>query len=125
MPSYLHPGVYIEEIPSGSRPIEGVATSTAAFIGECERGPVGVPVLIGKLDDYVETFGTISSENDSMGFAVLAFYLNGGKAAYVCRMAASGAVAAAVALDGADSGAVAVSPIMTVSAISEGTWAHD
>ena len=32
MPSYLHPGVYVEEIPSGSRPIEGVATSVAAFI---------------------------------------------------------------------------------------------
>ena len=38
MPEYLHPGVYIEEIERGPRPIEGVPTSTAAFLGETERG---------------------------------------------------------------------------------------
>ena len=38
MPEYLHPGVYIEEIERGPKPIEGVPTSTAAFIGETERG---------------------------------------------------------------------------------------
>lgn len=33
MPSYLSPGVYVEEVPSGSAPIAGVGTSIAAFIG--------------------------------------------------------------------------------------------
>mgnify|MGYP006308631039 CR=1 FL=1 len=33
MPAYLSPGVYVEEIPSGSAPIAGVGTSTAGFIG--------------------------------------------------------------------------------------------
>src|SRR5690349_509940 len=33
-PKYLSPGVYVEEVPSGSKPIEGVGTSTAAFVGE-------------------------------------------------------------------------------------------
>ncbi len=33
MATYLHPGVYIEEIPSGAKPIEGVSTSVAALIG--------------------------------------------------------------------------------------------
>ena len=42
MPEYLHPGVYIEEIERGPRPIEGVPTSTAAFLGEAERGPITV-----------------------------------------------------------------------------------
>ena len=55
MPEYLHPGVYIEEIERGPRPIEGVPTSTAAFLGEAERGPTtprlvtslqGVPALV-------------------------------------------------------------------------------
>ena len=41
MPEYLAPGVYIEEIERGPKPIEGVATSTTAFLGETERGPVG------------------------------------------------------------------------------------
>jgi uncharacterized protein len=33
MPQYLAPGVYVEEVASGSKPIAGVGTSTAGFIG--------------------------------------------------------------------------------------------
>ncbi len=33
MPEYLSPGVYVEEFESGSKPMEGVGTSTARFIG--------------------------------------------------------------------------------------------
>ena len=44
--AYLHPGVYIEEIPSGSKPIEGVGTSTAVFVGYTTKGPIGEPELI-------------------------------------------------------------------------------
>ena len=29
MPEYLSPGVYVEEVDTGNKPIEGVATSTA------------------------------------------------------------------------------------------------
>ncbi len=73
MPTYLHPGVYIEEIPSGSKPIEGVSTSVAAFVGPAQRGPTGEANLIQKLDDYTAEYGRITSENDAMGFAVQAF----------------------------------------------------
>ena len=41
MPEYLSPGVYVEEVSSGIRPIEGVGTSTGAFIGIAEKGPIG------------------------------------------------------------------------------------
>jgi phage tail sheath protein FI len=34
--SYQTPGVYIEEMPSGSMPIQGVGTSVAAFVGFTE-----------------------------------------------------------------------------------------
>ena len=37
--SYLAPGVYVEEVPSGARPIEAVGTSTAAFVGAAPNGP--------------------------------------------------------------------------------------
>jgi len=41
MPQTLtFPGVYIEEVPSGVRPITGVATSITAFVGRALRGPV-------------------------------------------------------------------------------------
>ena len=51
MPEYLHPGVCVEEIKRGPRPIDGVPTSTAAFLGETERGPI-TPRLIGSYKDY-------------------------------------------------------------------------
>ncbi len=94
MPTYLHPGVYIEEIPSGVKPIEGVGTSTAAFVGYTTKGPVAEPTLIFKWDTYQEQFGGIRDEGkatagDPMGFAVYNFFLNGGTAAYIVRVATS------------------------------------
>ena len=38
MAEYLSPGVYVEEFESGMRPMEGVSTSTAGFIGMAEKG---------------------------------------------------------------------------------------
>ena len=39
MPAELtYPGVYIEEVPSGVRPIIGVSTSITAFVGQCPEG---------------------------------------------------------------------------------------
>lgn len=121
MPSYLHPGVYVEEIPSGSRPIEGVATSVAAFVGAANRGPIGEPVLIGKFDDYVAEFGKITSEQDDMGLALQAYYLNGGGAAFVCRLASGATSSSSVALDAADASQAG---ILTVSATSPGAWSE-
>ena len=57
MPEYLAPGVFIEEIERGPRPIEGVATSTAAFLGETERGPTR-PRLVTSFNEYRRYFGT-------------------------------------------------------------------
>ena len=52
MPEYLAPGVFIEEIERGPKPIEGVATSTAAFLGEAERGPTR-PRLVTGYGEYL------------------------------------------------------------------------
>lgn len=126
MPSYLHPGVYVEEIPSGSKPIEGVATSIAAFVGAANRGPVGEPTLIGKFDDYVKEFGQIASTNDDMGLAVQAYYLNGGGAAYICRLASGATSSSTVSLDAnSNPNTSAQAGVMTVTASSPGTWADD
>jgi phage tail sheath protein FI len=43
--TYLSPGVYVEEVSSGSRPIEGVGTAVAAFVGLAEKGPLSSPIL--------------------------------------------------------------------------------
>ena len=43
--SYLTPGVYVEEVDRGSKPIEGVGTAVAAFVGVAEKGPIGTPTM--------------------------------------------------------------------------------
>ncbi len=128
MASYLHPGVYVEEIPSGAKPIEGVSTSVAAFVGEIQRGPAGTANLIGKFDDYVNDYGSIASESDAMGLAVQAFYLNGGGAAYVCRLVGDGSSAATNTAGGqglAAGGGATANPVLVVTASSEGSWGND
>src|SRR5882757_129770 len=85
MPEYLHPGVYIEEIERGPKPIEGVPTSTAAFIGETERGPTK-PRAITSYKDYQRWFGGVFGDAKFMPYAVNGFFENGGKRMYVCRV---------------------------------------
>jgi len=85
MPEFLHPGVYIEEIESGPRPIEGVATSTAAFLGETERGPLR-PRLVTGYNEYVRWFGGVFAPDKFMPHAVKGFFENGGKRAFICRI---------------------------------------
>ncbi len=58
--SYLSPGVYIEEVDRGSKPIEAVGTSTAAFIGESSVGPTNEAVLVTNWAQYTRTFGDFS-----------------------------------------------------------------
>ncbi len=127
MPTYLHPGVYVEEIPSGSKPIEGVGTSTAAFVGYTTKGPIGEPNLIFKWDDYVKEYGGIrdlkkQKIGDPMGLSVAAFFQNGGGKAYIVRIAkGKTAKKAAGYLDHPeDIGKKA----LKFTAINEGEWAN-
>ena len=57
MPEYLAPGVYVEEIDTGPKPIEGVSTSTAGMIGMAERGPTDTPILVTSTGEYTRWFG--------------------------------------------------------------------
>lgn len=56
MPEYLSPGVYIEEVNTGPRPIEGVGTAVAAFVGVAPFAPAKQPVLVTNWSQYVENF---------------------------------------------------------------------
>jgi len=85
MPEYLAPGVFIEEIERGPKPIEGVATSTCALLGETERGPLK-PRLITNYNDYLRIFGDVFDTGKFMPYAVKAFFDNGGRRAYITRI---------------------------------------
>src|ERR687896_89265 len=56
MPTYLTPGVYIEEAPSKQTPIEGVGTSVAAFIGLAAGGPRNEPLRISSWSQFERLF---------------------------------------------------------------------
>src|SRR4051812_47563816 len=49
-----YPGVYVEEVPTGIRPIEGVSTSTTAFVGPARSGPIDGPAHVQSYRDYVQ-----------------------------------------------------------------------
>ncbi|MEM9292176.1 MAG: phage tail sheath subtilisin-like domain-containing protein [Acidobacteriota bacterium] len=129
MPTYLHPGVYVEEVPSGARPIEAVSTSTAVFLGYATRGPIGSPELLFTFDDYIARYGGLrdrgaEEEGDALGFALRAFFLNGGSKAYVVRLAQDDGPTDPLE----EARGVAAHPDLAgqrveIVAINEGTWA--
>src|SRR5207249_1151070 len=91
MPEYLAPGVYVEEIDTGSKPIEGVSTSTAGMLGVTERGPVDVPILVTSYGEYTRWFGgrlnsAIFGSHSYLPHAVEGFFTNHGKRLYVTRV---------------------------------------
>ncbi|MDT8303356.1 MAG: phage tail sheath family protein [Sedimentisphaerales bacterium] len=92
MPEYKHPGIYIEEIPSGNKSIEGLSTNCVAFVGTAayEDVPVGEPTPITSWGQFVEKLGRF--EKDKAPFlppAVSGFFINGEKKCYVVRVKAS------------------------------------
>jgi Bacteriophage tail sheath protein len=89
MPTYLSPGVYVEEVSSGSKPIEGVGTAVAAFVGFAERGPVNAPTLVTNWTQFTTNFGAFLP-GSYLAHAVYAYFLNGGGTAYVVRVGADG-----------------------------------
>ncbi|WP_410574433.1 phage tail sheath family protein [Amycolatopsis sp. cmx-4-61] len=85
MPNYLSPGVYMEEVSSGSKPIEGVGTAVAAFVGFAEQGPLDQPVLVTNWTQFTQTFGGFI-DGSYLAHAVYGYFLNGGGTAYVVRV---------------------------------------
>jgi phage tail sheath protein FI len=96
MAEYLTPGVYIEEIERGPRPIEGVPTSTAAFLGETERGAIK-PRLVTSYKEYQRWFGGTFGDAKFMPYTVSGFFENGGSRLYVCRIVGENATPAEAA----------------------------
>jgi uncharacterized protein len=114
MPEYLAPGVYVEEISFGAKPIEGVSTSTAGFLGATERGPEP-PRLITSWLAFQRWYGTYISDVSWLAYAVQGFFDNGGQRCFVGRIAADDAVLAT-------SGDFAP---LTFMAIGRGAWGNN
>lgn len=95
MPEYLAPGVYVEETSFRSKSIEGVGTSTTAFVGETLKGPSGItPELLTSFGDFDRIYGgldDINGRTNYLAHAVRTYFDNGGSRLYVSRVVPTGA----------------------------------
>ncbi len=134
MPQYMSPGVYVEEVSSGTAPIAGVGTSTAGFIGlvpdnvtmptmpdgaPYTLAPVGEPQLVTNFTEFTTRFGEVSARVDShsaLGHAVRGYFNNGGTRLWVTRVATLAAGDTSDPIDGALAAMETVDEIALVAA---------
>jgi phage tail sheath protein FI len=72
-----------------SHPINGVATSIAAFIGSALRGPTELPGSVNSFNDFERLYGGLWAQS-TLGYAVQQFFLNGGSQALIVRVKGDG-----------------------------------
>lgn len=111
-----YPGVYIEEVPSGVRPITGVATSIAGFIGFFSRGPMNEARRILSAADFDREYDGLRPDSLA-SYAVQQFFLNGGQQAWLVRTASGTPAPASVEMQD-----MAGTAVFRAVAISEGVW---
>jgi hypothetical protein len=109
MPEYLTPGVYVEEIEIGAKPIEGVSTSTAGFLGKTERGPTAVH-LVTSFESFKRIYGSYIPES-YLAYAVEGFFNNGGKRCFIGRITGSNGSNAKTTIGS-----------MNIEAVGAGAW---
>ena len=123
MPEYLYPGVYLEEVAFEAKPIAGVGTSTAGFVGEAARGPLR-PTLVSSWVEFGRRYGgffdgaAAGAGGQCLPYAVRGFFENGGHRLVVVRVAGEAACTASLAITSA-------SGLLDVAAVGPGTWGND
>lgn len=89
MPNYRAPGIYVEEVPGGARPIGAVGTSTAAFLGVAPDAGARLneAVAINNWSDFLRGYaGRDDLESTPLARAVYGFFANGGGRCYVVNV---------------------------------------
>ena len=120
MAQVTYPGVYVEEVPSGVRPITGVSTSVPGFLGVAERGPVREAVRVFNFTEYQNRYGSFLSHS-YLSHAVFQFFNNGGTQCYIVRVTKGEVKTANIVLK--DYGTTAQNSL-TISASSPGDWGN-
>jgi phage tail sheath protein FI len=80
-------------VPSASKPIEGVGTSVAAFVGLAPGGPVNTPMRISNWTQFSKIYGDPNNPDNGpfmegayLAHAVYGFFLNGGSTCWIVRI---------------------------------------
>lgn len=79
-----YPGVYIEEFAPGA-PIQGVSTSTTAFIGVASGGELNTPFKLTSWDAFKTVYGPQPVPGFYLWHAVHGYFQNGGQVCYIVR----------------------------------------
>lgn len=120
MPALSYPGVYVQEISGGVRPLEAASTSTAAFVGLSEMGPDDTAQRITSWTEFQRYYGGFFTDG-YLPHSVFAFFDNGGRQCYVLRVTRADAVAASVVVANRAQPALAG---LTLTAKSKGAWGN-
>lgn len=112
----------MEEFESGGKPMEGVSTSTAGFVGLAGRGPVeGLPQLVTNFSDFKRKYGSYLSENEYgeyrfLAYAVEHFFINGGSRCFISRVAPGDAKCSVGCAPDSET------PVLKLTAKNPGKW---
>lgn len=145
LPSYLSPGVYIEEMsgprfpdrsrlaplraaaegrrPRGPRPTWINERSIAAFVGLTDKGPIGDAHLFSREEQFAAAFGSGDRSEGPLAEAVHGFFVNGGRSCYVVRVEDGRDFAGDVA-DRTGLGALEAVPDISMVCAPDVAWLH-
>ena len=119
MATVTYPGVYVEEVSSGARPLEVVGTSTAAFVGLAQKGPTAA-TRVTSWSEFQRLYGGFIVDG-WLPHSVFQFFNNGGRQCYIVRVMPDDVATADVTVKNrASTGA----PGVTFSAKNHGTWGN-
>lgn len=126
MPETRNPSVFVEEIPSGARPMIHVSTSVTAFVGYLKRGPLNSARRVLGMGDFEGIYGRLDADCE-VSYAVKQFFLNGGTEALIVRVAADDPATGS----GLEPGIASVTmhneagqPVLCARAESPGEWGN-
>ena len=103
----------------GLQPLDWVVATTAAFLGQAIRGPVGHPKLLTSWAEYERAFGShVAPHVSFLTYALKGFFDNGGQRAYVVRVAGIDSALASARLSTADGEG------LVFRAVGPGMWSN-
>jgi phage tail sheath protein FI len=120
--------VYVEEIPSANKPIEGVGTAVAAFVGLAPGGPVNTPMRISNWTQFAKIYGDPVNpdngpfmEGSYLAHSIYGFFQNGGNVCWVVRVGSEDgrAAAARAALPAASDKSVEAFRAVTLKGVTD------
>jgi phage tail sheath protein FI len=132
MPTYETPGVYVEEVSTGAKPIESVSTTTAAFLGVAPKADAYVNEAreVNNWSEFVRDFCTPENKGTHLAYALYGFFMNGGKRCYVVNVGAGGSIGGGAkgggvaTLEAYDEPSMVLAPGYTSPADQEALIAH-